>query len=169
MIALGCDAAGFALMKEIKAYLQRNGIEYKDFGTFSEDPVDYPVYASKVARSVLDGESQKGILICGTGIGISIAANRFADIRCALVHDVFSAKSTRSHNDSNILAMGGRVIGAGLAVEIVDTWLNEEFSGELRHQKRIELIDSQMSQQTGVHQVGARPKENNPHENFGNS
>ena len=141
MIGLGCDAAGFGLMKEIKAYLQRNGLEYKDYGTFSEDPCDYPVYAEKVARAVLDGECDKGILICGTGIGISITANRFAGIRCALVHDVFSAKSTRSHNDSNILAMGGRVIGAGLALEIVDTWLNEAFSGEVRHQRRIDMID----------------------------
>ncbi|MCL2350390.1 MAG: RpiB/LacA/LacB family sugar-phosphate isomerase, partial [Defluviitaleaceae bacterium] len=103
MIALGCDSAGFALMKEIKAHLSRKGLEYKDFGTYNEDSVDYPLYAEKVAKSVLSGETEKGILVCGSGIGISIAANRFVGIRCALAHDVFSAKSTRDHNDSNVL------------------------------------------------------------------
>jgi ribose 5-phosphate isomerase B len=89
MIALGCDSAGFALMKEVKAHLQRKGLEYKDFGTFDENPVDYPLYAEKVAQAVLSGEAAKGILICGSGIGISIAANRFVGVRCALCHDVF--------------------------------------------------------------------------------
>ena len=144
MIALGCDSAGFALMKEIKAHLSRKGLEFKDFGTYNEDSVDYPLYAEKVAQSVLSGEATKGILICGTGIGISIAANRFKGIRCALVHDTFSAKSTRDHNDSNIIALGARVIGAGLALEIIDTWLTTPFSNEERHARRIALIDSQV-------------------------
>jgi ribose 5-phosphate isomerase B len=143
MIALGCDSAGFALMKEIKAHLGRKGLEYKDFGTFDENPVDYPLYAKVVAKAVLSGEADKGILVCGSGIGISIAANKFKGIRCALCHDVFSAKSTRDHNDSNVLALGGWVIGKGLALEIIDTWLNTPFSGEERHQRRIDLIDSQ--------------------------
>ena len=143
MIALGCDSAGFALMKDVKQHLSRKGLEYKDFGTFNEDPVDYPLYAEKVAQSVLSGEAARGILICGSGIGISIAANRFVGVRCALAHDVFSAKSTRDHNDSNILALGGWVVGKGLALEIVDTWLNTPFSGEDRHQRRIDMIDAQ--------------------------
>ena len=144
MIALGCDSAGFALMKDVKAHLGRKGLEYKDFGTFSEDSVDYPIYAEKVAKSVLSGEATKGILVCGSGIGISIAANRFVGIRCALAHDVFSAKSTRDHNDSNILALGGWVVGKGLALEIVDAWLTTPFSNDERHQRRIDLIDSQV-------------------------
>jgi len=144
MIALGCDGAGFALMKEVKAFLKLKGLEYKDLGAFDDGPVDYPVYAKYVAEAVLKGEATKGILICGTGIGISIAANRHKGIRCALVHDTFSAKSTREHNDSNILAMGCRVIGAGLALEILDTWLSTEFSGVERHQRRVDLIDSQL-------------------------
>jgi len=144
MIALGCDSAGFALMKEIKGHLSRKGVEYKDFGTFSEDSVDYPLYAEKVATAVLSGEADKGILVCGSGIGISIAANRFVGIRCALVHDVFSAKSTRDHNDSNVLALGGWVVGKGHALEIVDTWLATPFSHEERHQRRIDMIDSQV-------------------------
>ena len=144
MIALGCDSAGFALMKEIKAHLSRKGLEFKDFGTYNEDSVDYPLYAEKVAKSVLSGEATKGILVCGSGIGISIAANRFKGIRCALAHDVFSAKSTRDHNDSNILALGGWVVGKGLALEIVDAWLTTPFSNEERHARRIALIDSQV-------------------------
>ena len=143
MIALGCDGAGFALMQEVKAYLDSKNIKYTDHGAFDEGRVDYPVYAHKVARAILSGEATKGILVCGSGIGISIAANRFKGIRCALVHDVFSAKSTRDHNDSNILAMGGWVIGKGLAIEIVDTWLNTEFSKIDRHQNRIDMIDAQ--------------------------
>jgi len=142
MIALGCDSAGFALMKEVKQHLGRKGLEYKDFGTFSEEPTDYPLYAKQVAQAVLSGEAARGILICGSGIGISIAANRFKGIRCALCHDVFSAKSTRDHNDSNILAMGGWVVGKGLALEILDTWLTTEFGGVERHQRRIDMIDN---------------------------
>ena len=140
MIALGCDGAGYELMQAVKAYLAEKGIAYKDFGASGSGPSDYPVYAQVVAEAVLNGECEKGIVVCGTGIGISIAANRFTGIRCALCHDVFSAKATRAHNDANMLAMGGRVIAAGLACEIVDAWLDTPFSGEARHQRRIDLL-----------------------------
>ncbi|MCD8089581.1 MAG: ribose 5-phosphate isomerase B [Clostridiales bacterium] len=141
MIAVGCDQGGFALKGVIIDYLKEKNIEYNDLGTYTEDSVDYPVYAKKVAEAVLSGEAEKGILICGTGIGVSITANRYRGIRCALCGDVFSAKATRAHNDSNVLALGGRVVGAGLAVEIVDAWLNTEFSHEERHQRRIDMMD----------------------------
>ncbi|HEY9575968.1 MAG TPA: ribose 5-phosphate isomerase B [Lachnospiraceae bacterium] len=141
MIALGCDHGGFALMQEIKQYLEKKGYEYRDFGTYSEDAVDYPDYAKKVVKAIGEGECERGILICGTGIGISIAANRFSHIRAALCTDCFMAEATRLHNDANVLALGGRVVGAGLAVKIVDTFLHTEFSGEERHQKRIAGID----------------------------
>jgi len=142
MIALGCDSAGFELMQAIKNHLNRAGIAYRCFGAQNDDVSDYPVFAQVAAKAVLSGECDKGILICGTGIGISIAANRFEGIRCALCHDVFSAKATRLHNDSNMLAMGGRVIGKGLACEIVDAWLGTDFSREERHQRRIDMIES---------------------------
>ena len=141
MIALGWDHGGYELKHEIKKYLDEKGIEYKDFGCDSTASVDYPVYAKKVAKAIQSGECEKGILICGTGIGISIAANRFKGIRAALCGDCFSAQATREHNDANILAMGGRVTGPGLAVKIVDTFLNTEFSGAERHANRIRGID----------------------------
>ena len=141
MIALGCDHGGYELMQEVKAYLDSKGLEYKDFGCHSTEAVDYPVYARKVGNAVLDGSCDKGILICGTGIGISIAANKMPGIRAALCSDCFSAVATRLHNDANILAMGGRVVGPGLAVKIVETFLNTPFSGEERHQRRIRLIE----------------------------
>ena len=128
-------------MQEVKAYLDSKGLEYKDFGCHSTEAVDYPVYARKVGNAVLDGSCDKGILICGTGIGISIAANKMPGIRAALCSDCFSAEATRLHNDANILAMGGRVVGPGLAVKIVETFLNTPFSGEERHQRRIRLIE----------------------------
>ncbi len=143
MIALGCDHGGYALMKEIKEHLTKEGVEYIDFGTDSSAPTDYPIYAKRVAKAVQDGMCEKGILICGTGIGISIAANKHKGIRCALCHDVFSAEATRLHNDSNVLAMGGRVVGAGLAIMIVDTWLNTPFSGEARHVARVNQIEAE--------------------------
>ena len=143
MIALGCDQAGFALMQEVIRYLQEKGIEYKNCGTYSEDAVDYPVYARKVVKEIQTGTCDKGILICGTGIGISITANRYKGIRAALCGDCFSAEATRLHNDANILAMGGRVTGPGLAVKIVDTFLNTEFSGAERHARRIRMIDEE--------------------------
>ncbi|MBO7401752.1 MAG: ribose 5-phosphate isomerase B [Lachnospiraceae bacterium] len=141
MIALGCDHGGYALMQEIKEHLAEMGEEFKDYGTFDESPVDYPIFAKQVANAILDGTADKGILICGTGIGISIAANRFEGIRCAHCHDVYSAKATRLHNNANVLAMGGRVVGPGLANMIVDTFLKTPFSGEERHIRRIEMIE----------------------------
>ena len=141
MIALGCDHGGYELKLEIRKYLDEKGIEYKDYGCDSTASVDYPVYAKKVAHAILDGECEKGILICGTGIGISISANRYKGIRAALCSDCFSAEATRLHNDANILAMGARVLGPGLAVKIVDTFLHTEFSNGERHIRRIEKIE----------------------------
>ena len=143
MIALGCDHGGFEIMQEVKRYLEKEGLEYQDFGCYSTASVDYPVYARKVAHAILDGTCDKGILICGTGIGISIAANKISGIRAALCTDFFCAEATRLHNDANILAMGGRVVGPGLAVKIVDTFLNTPFSGDERHARRIHLIENE--------------------------
>lgn len=141
MIGLGCDHGGFELKNEVIQYLEKNNIPYKDYGTYTEDSTDYPIYAKKVANAIISGECEKGILICGTGIGISITANKIKGIRAALCHDVFSAKATRLHNDANILAMGGRVVGAGLALEIVKAFLETEFSNEERHIRRINMIE----------------------------
>lgn len=141
MIAIGCDHGGFLLKNAVIKYLEQNNIEFKDFGTYSEDSCDYPVYAKKVANAVANGECEKGILICGTGIGISITANKVKGIRAALCHDCFSARATREHNNANILAMGQRVVGEGLAIEIVKIFLNTEFSNDERHIKRIEQIE----------------------------
>jgi ribose 5-phosphate isomerase B len=141
MIALGCDHGGYSLKQEIIAYLDKEGLEYKDYGCYDYKAVDYPVYAKKVTEAIVSGECEKGILICGTGIGISIAANKVKGIRAALCSDCFSAEATRLHNDANVLALGGRVLGGGLAVKIVDTFLNTEFSGEERHINRISQIE----------------------------
>lgn len=141
MIALGSDHGGYELKQEIIEHLEERGIEYKDYGSFDAESCDYPVYAKKVAGAIKQGECDKGILICGTGIGISMAANKIKGIRAALCHDVFSAKATREHNDANILAMGARVVGAGLALMIVDTFLDTEFSQAQRHIDRIEQIE----------------------------
>lgn len=141
MIALGCDHGGYELKQEIIKYLEENEVAYKDFGCYDTSSVDYPEYAKKVAHAVADGEAEKGILICGTGIGISIAANKVKGIRAALCHDCFSAQATREHNDANIVAMGARVIGPGLAVKIVDTFLNTPFSNDERHIRRIAQIE----------------------------
>ncbi|HWO78119.1 MAG TPA: ribose 5-phosphate isomerase B [Bacillus sp. (in: firmicutes)] len=138
-VVIASDHGGIKLREEIKSLLTELGIEFEDMGCDCETSVDYPDYALPVAQKVADGEFDKGILICGTGIGMSIAANKVRGIRCALVHDVFSAKVTREHNDSNILAMGERVIGPGLAREIVRTWLSAEYEGG-RHDKRIGKI-----------------------------
>lgn len=139
MIALGCDHGGYALMQKVKKHLDELGLEYKDFGTYSEDSCDYPIYGKAAAEAVANGECDRGIVICGTGIGISIAANKVKGIRAALCSDCFSAEMTRRHNDANILAMGARVLGEGLALKITDTFLNTEFDGG-RHQRRIDLI-----------------------------
>ena len=141
MLALGCDHGGYPLMKEVIDYLEKNGIEYKNFGTYSDASVDYPEYGKAVANAVASGECEQGILICGTGIGISITANKVKGIRCALCGDVFSAKATREHNDANILAMGARVTGAGLALEIVKAFLETPFSNDERHIRRIQQIE----------------------------
>ena len=141
MIALGCDHGGYELKQEIIKYLEEKNIPYKDFGCHSTEAVDYPIYARMVGKAIQTGECEKGILICGTGIGISIAANKIKVIRAALCTDCFCAEATREHNDANILALGGRVVGPGLAVKIVDTFLNTEFSHAERHQKRIDLIE----------------------------
>ncbi len=142
MIAIGCDHGGYELKQEIIRYLQEKHIEYRDFGTDSTASCDYPVYAKLVSNAVVSGECEFGILICGTGIGISITANKIAGVRCALCHDCFSAEATRLHNNANILAMGGRIVGPGLAVKIVDTFLNTPFSNEERHLRRIAQIES---------------------------
>ncbi len=141
MIAIGCDHGGYELKLEIIKYLNKKGLEYKDFGCDSLESVDYPIYARKVGQAILDGECEKGILICGTGIGISITANKMKGIRCALCSDCFSAEATRLHNDTNIVALGGRVVGPGLAVKIVDTFLNTPFSGDERHARRVSMIE----------------------------
>ncbi len=141
MIAIGCDHGGYDLKQEILEMFDQKGIEYKDFGTYSKESVDYPEYAKTVSQSVLDGECEKGILICGTGIGISITANKIKGIRAALCHDCFSAEATRLHNDANILAMGGRVVGAELAKKIVETFLATPFSNDERHQRRIDKME----------------------------
>ncbi len=141
MIALGSDQAGYELKQEVMKYLDEQGLEYKDYGSYSADPVDYPIYGKAVGHAVADGECDRGILICGTGIGISLAANKIKGIRAAVCGDCFSAEATRLHNDANILAIGARVVGTGLAIKIVDTFLNTEFSGIDRHQRRVDMIE----------------------------
>lgn len=139
MLAIGSDHGGFELKNHIIEHLKEIGVDYKDFGAYDENSVDYPDIAERVGSSVASGEYEKGILICGTGIGISIAANKIKGVRAALCHDVYSAKMTKQHNDANIICMGGRVIGRELAFMIVDTWLSEEFLGG-RHADRIAKI-----------------------------
>ncbi len=138
-IAIASDHGGFELKQTVVAYLADKGYDYTDFGTHNEESVDYPSYGRKVGEEVTSGRYDRGIVICGTGIGIGIAANKVPGIRCALCHDIFSARATRNHNDSNMLSMGGRVIGPGLALEIVETWLGAEFEGG-RHQRRVDAI-----------------------------
>ncbi len=138
-IAIGCDHAGINLKPAVIKYLEENGHEYKDFGTYTTDSCDYPDYALAVAEAVSSQEYDRGILICGTGIGMSIAANKVKGIRCAHVQDTFSAKATREHNNANIIAFGERLIGVGVAVDIVDAYLKAEFLGG-RHQKRVDKI-----------------------------
>ena len=139
MIAIGSDHGGYALKQQLMKHLTDLGLEYKDYGTYSEDSCDYPIYAEAVARAVAGGEAERGILICGTGIGMSMAANKIHGIRCALCGDCYSAELTRRHNDANILALGARVLGEGLAEKIMDTFLTTEFEGG-RHARRIGLI-----------------------------
>ena len=136
MLALGCDHGGYPLMKEVIKYLEDNKIAFKNFGTYSEDSVDYPEYAKKVAHAVADGECEKGILICGTGIGISIAANKVKGIRCALCSDPLSAEMTRRHNDANMMAIGAGFTGKNMAERMVEVFLSTEFEGG-RHERRV--------------------------------
>ena len=141
MVAIGSDHGGYGLKQEIMEHLKERGIEYKDYGCYDEKSCDYPVYAKAVANAIVSGECDKGILICGTGIGISITANKIKGIRAALCHDTFSAQATREHNDANIVAMGARVVGSGLAIKIVDTFLDTEFSNDERHIRRISMFE----------------------------
>ncbi len=141
MIAVGSDHGGFRLKEEVKNYLQEKGYQVRDFGTDNEDSVDYPDFALQAARAVAAGEFQAGILICGTGIGMSISANKVKGIRAALCHDTFSARMSREHNDAQVLCMGQRVIGTGLALDIVKVWLESKFTGG-RHCRRVEKIQS---------------------------
>ena len=141
MIALGCDHAGYLLKEELKKYLQKIGEEYIDFGTDSEESVDYPIYAAKVAHSIADGKCDKGILCCGTGIGISIAANKIKGIRAACCTDEYSVEMTRKHNDANILCMGARVIGADTAFKLTKIFLETEALCEERHLRRVKMLE----------------------------
>ena len=138
-VALGCDHAGFALKETVARALAEAGATVVDLGTYSTDSVDYPDFAERVARAVASGEADRGVVLCGTGIGVSIAANKIPGVRAALCHDTFSARMSRAHNDANVLAMGARVVGAGLAAEIVAAWMGAELEGG-RHAARVEKI-----------------------------
>ena len=139
MIAIGSDHGGFALKQEIMKHLEERKLEYIDFGTYSSDSCDYPQYGAAVGRAVASGSCERGILICGTGIGISISANKIHGVRAALCSDCYSAEMTRRHNDANIVAFGARVVGPGLALKIVDTFLDTEFEGG-RHERRVQQM-----------------------------
>lgn len=139
MLAIGCDHAGVNLKNVVLEELKAQGMEYHDFGTFEGVSADYPVIAGKVAHAVASGEYERGVLICGTGVGMSIAANKVDGIRASVCSDVYSARMTRLHNASNILCMGERVVGTGLALDILNAWLHTEFEGG-RHQRRVDLM-----------------------------
>ena len=140
MIAIGCDHGGINIKNAVIEYMKENGIEYKDFGCDGE-PVNYPDYADKVCRAIQSGECYRGILVCGTGIGMSMAANKHAGIRAACCSDTYSARMTRQHNDANVLCLGGRVLGFGLATDMVKLFLNTEFEGG-RHQTRVDMLNA---------------------------
>ena len=139
-IALGCDHGALALKTALIPHLEKKGYEVKDFGTYTYDSCDYPDFAGAAAKAVASGECDKGIVLCTTGIGVSITANKVKGIRCALLSDMMSARMTREHNDTNMMAIGAAVVGQMLAFEIIDTWLGTEFSGEARHQRRIDKM-----------------------------
>lgn len=141
MIGIGSDHGGYDLKQVVIAYLEENGITYKDYGCMDKTSCDYPIYGKAVAEAVADGTCEKGIVICTTGIGISIMANKIPGIRCALCADTVSARLTREHNDANVLAMGGGIIGNNLALSIVDTFLHTEFSKEEKHHRRVNMIN----------------------------
>ena len=140
MIAIASDHAGFALKEKLKKHLEEIGVEYRDYGTYSTESCDYPVYAKKACAAVIEGECEKAILVCGTGIGVSMAANKIKGIRAAVCSDTYSAKFTRLHNNANTLCMGARVLGDGLAVEITDIFLTTPFEGG-KHQRRIDMFE----------------------------
>ena len=140
MIALACDHGAYALKEKLKKHLTDMGLEYKDFGTHSLDSCDYPDFAGPAAQAVGSGECDRGIVLCTTGIGVSITANKVKGVRCALLSDKMSARLTRQHNDTNMMALGAGVVGQNLAFEIVDTWLGTEFSHSERHQRRIDKV-----------------------------
>ena len=139
-IAIGCDHGALDLKNALLAHLEKKGYETKDFGTYTADSCDYPEYAAAAAKAVASGECDRGIVLCTTGIGVSITANKVKGIRCALLSDVMSARMTREHNDTNMMAIGAGVVGQMLALEIVDTWLGTEFSHDTRHQRRIDKM-----------------------------
>ena len=139
MIALGCDHGGFALKQSVIKYLEEKGLAYKDYGTYTEESCDYPAYGEAVARAVVSGECDRGILICGTGIGISLAANKVKGVRAALCHNEFTAQMCREHNNAQILSMGARVLEEDMALRIVETFLNTEFAGG-RHEIRVNKL-----------------------------
>ncbi len=139
-IALGCDHGALALKNKLFTHLENKGFEVKDFGTYTPDSCDYPDFAGAAAKAVAAGECEKGIVLCTTGIGVSITANKIKGIRCALLSDVMSARMTREHNDTNMMAIGAGVVGEMLALQIVDTWLGTEFSHDARHQRRIDKM-----------------------------
>ena len=139
-ISIGCDHGALTLKNKVVSHLQAQGHEVLDFGTHTAASCDYPEFAAAAARAVASGECDKGIVLCTTGIGVSISANKIDGIRCALLSDVWSAKMTRLHNDTNMMAIGAGVVGENLALEIVDTWVGTEFSGEERHQRRIDKL-----------------------------
>ena len=139
MIAIACDHGAYALKETLKAHLDTRGLAYKDFGTYSEASCDYPDFAGPAAEAVAAGECDRGIVLCTTGIGVSITANKVKGIRCALLSDVMSARLTRQHNDTNMMALGAGVVGPMLAMEIVDTWLDTAFEGG-RHQRRVDKM-----------------------------
>lgn len=141
-VAIGCDHGGYNLKEYLKRELSADGIQFTDFGTTNTDSCDYPDFAFKVGEAVANGQADRGILICGTGIGMSIAANKVPGVRAALVHDVFSAEATREHNDSNVLTMGERVVGPGLALKIAQTWLGTQYSQGERHKRRVDKISA---------------------------
>ena len=140
-IALGCDHGGLELKEKVKAHLEQRGFETLDCGTYTLDSCDYPDFGAAAARKVASGECERGIVICTTGIGISIAANKVKGVRCALLSDLMSARMTRQHNDTNMMALGAAVVGPMLALQIVDTWLDTEFEGG-RHQRRVDKLSA---------------------------
>ena len=139
-IAIGCDHGALDMKNKVVAHLQKKGFEVLDFGTHTKDSCDYPDFCGAAAKAVAAGECEKGMVLVTTGIGASIVANKVDGVRCALLHETWSAKMTRLHNDTNVMALGAGVVGENLALEIVDTWLGTEFSGDERHQRRIDKV-----------------------------